>query len=119
MENKKTILLALTAVILTACALWLTSRAVTPKTVTWDDALAEAEQGGYRIITTADLAARFEKNPAEMLLVDTRQEWEFRTGHIKGAVNFPMEPTGWSRWRKASALETLLGTDKDRSLVFY
>lgn len=119
MENRKTILLALTAVILTASALWLTSRAVTPKTATWDDVLAEAKKGGYSIITTEALAARFKKNPAEMLLVDTRQEWEFRTGHIKGAVNFPMEPTGWSRWRKAGALETLLGTDKDRSLVFY
>ena len=119
MENKKTILVALAAVILTASALWLTSRAVTPKTVTWDDVLAEAKQGGYRLITTKELAARFENNPAEMLLVDTRQEWEFRTGHIKGAVNFPMEPTGWSRWRKAGALETLLGSDKDRSLVFY
>ena len=119
MENKKTILLALTAVILTAGALMLTSRAVTPKTTTWNDVVAEAKQGGYRIITTEDLAARFKKNPSEMLLVDTRQEWEFRTGHIKGAVNFPMEPTRWSRWRKAGALETFLGPGKDRFLVFY
>jgi hypothetical protein len=30
-----------------------------------------------------------------------------------------MEPTAWSRWRKAGALEALLGPDKDRLIVFY
>jgi hypothetical protein len=51
--------------------------------------------------------------------VDTRQEWEFRTGHIQGARNFPMESTGWSRWRKAGALEAFLGPDRQRPIVFY
>jgi rhodanese-related sulfurtransferase len=54
-----------------------------------------------------------------MLLVDTRQEWEYRTGHIKGALNFPMEPTWMSRWRNKGALENFLGPDKERYLVFY
>jgi rhodanese-related sulfurtransferase len=53
------------------------------------------------------------------LLVDTRQEWEYRSGHIRGATNFPIEPTWWSRWRKAGALEAVLGPDKDRLIVFY
>ena len=39
------------------------------------------------------------------MLIDTRQDWEYRTGHIQGAINFPMEPTWWSRWRKADASE--------------
>jgi rhodanese-related sulfurtransferase len=51
--------------------------------------------------------------------LDTRQEWEYRTGHIKKAVNFPIEPTWLSRWRKKSALETFLGPDKNRLIVFY
>jgi len=51
--------------------------------------------------------------------VDTRQEWEYRTGHIRGAVNFPMEPTWLSRWRKKNALAQLLGADKNRTIVFY
>jgi 3-mercaptopyruvate sulfurtransferase SseA len=40
-------------------------------------------------------------------------------GHIKGAVNFPMEPTAWSRWWKKSELAAELGPDKDRFIVFY
>ena len=75
--------------------------------------------GGYKIITTEELSERYQKDANSLLLVDTRQEWEYRTGHLKGAVNFPMEPTWWSRWRKASALETFLGPDKDRTIIFY
>lgn len=119
MQNKATTFIALLAVLLTVGALWLTNRAVAPKEATWDDVLAEANAGGYQIITTEELSERYLKDAKSLLLVDTRQEWEYRTGHLKGAVNFPMEPTGWSRWRKASALEALLGPDKDRTIAFY
>jgi rhodanese-related sulfurtransferase len=53
------------------------------------------------------------------LLVDTRQDWEYRTGHIKNAVNFPIEPSAWGRWRAESPLAKFLGSDKDRIIVFY
>lgn len=119
MQNKKMTFIALVAVLLTVGALWLTNRAVTPKQATWDDVLAEGKNGGYRIITTEELSERYQKDSNGLLLVDTRQEWEYRTGHLKGAVNFPMEPTAWSRWRKASALESFLGPDKDRPVIFY
>jgi hypothetical protein len=115
----KSALIALAAVLLTVSALWLTSQSVTPREATWEDVLNEAKTGGYRIITTGELAREYEDKSGSILLVDTRQEWEFRTGHIRGALNFPMEPTWWSRWRKAEALETLLGPDKDRFIVFY
>jgi hypothetical protein len=52
-------------------------------------------------------------------MVDTRQEWEYRTGHIENAGNFSMEPTWWARWSKADELEEFLGPDRDRLLVFY
>jgi hypothetical protein len=119
MQNKKTTFIALVAVLLTIGALWFTNRAVTPKQSTWDDVLAEGKSGNYQIIKTEDLANLYQKDASGVFLVDTRQEWEYRTGHIQGAVNFPMEPTAWSRWRKASTLETFLGPDKDRTLVFY
>ena len=99
--------------------LWFTNRAVTPKVATWNDVLKEGKQGGYRIIKTEDLWERYQKDPANILLVDTRQEWEYRTGHIKGAVNFPMEPTWWSQVRKKKSMEAFLGLDKNRFIVFY
>jgi hypothetical protein len=119
MQSKKVTLIALVAVFLTVGALWFTNRAVTPKQATWDDVLAEARNGGYKIISTEELAERYQKDAKSLLLVDTRQEWEYRTGHLLGGVNFPIEPTSWSRWRKASALEVFLGPDKDRTIIFY
>ena len=114
MNGVRKTLLAFMAIAITAGALWFTNRSVTPKEATWEDVQNEAEQGGYHIINTEELWKRYSKNPNSLLLVDTRQEWEYRTGHIKGALNFPMEPTWYSRWRKKGNLETFLGTDKDR-----
>ena len=119
MKDTKKALFALVAVIITSGYLWQANRVVTPKAATWNDVLTEARQGGYRIISTDELWQRYEKDPGKMLLVDTRQEWEYRTGHIKGAFNFPIEPTWMSRWRNKSALGKFLGPDKVRSLVFY
>lgn len=119
MQNTKTTLVALVAVLITLGSLWWTNRAVMPQQATWDEVLAEGINGGYQIMTTDELTRRYQQDAGGLLLVDIRQEWEFRTGHLKGAVNFPMEPTWWSRWRKASALEKFLGPDKNRRLVFY
>jgi 3-mercaptopyruvate sulfurtransferase SseA len=119
MQNRKTTFIALVAVLTTVGTLWFTNRTVAPGPATWDDVLAEAKAGGYKVMTTEELSERYQKNTKSLLLVDTRQEWEYRTGHLKGALNFPVEPTWWSRWRKASALETFLGPDKDRTVIFY
>ena len=119
MKNIKKGLLALLAIAVTVGSLWFTNGAVTPTEATWEDVELEASLGGYKLISASELWERYRKNPDSMLLVDTRQEWEYRTGHIKGAVNFPMEPTWFSRWKKKGALETFLGPDKDRSIVFY
>ena len=115
---KKTVF-ALVAITITAGYLWHANRVVTPKAATWNDILAEAQQGGYRIIDTDALWNRYQKDPETLLLVDTRQEWEYRTGHIKGAFSFPIEPTWLSRWRNKGALEKFLGPDKNRFIVFY
>ena len=111
------------AVILLCCCLTgllvLTNLAVTPKESTWEDVLAEAEKGGYKIITSDVLIEKFLQNKENLLIVDTRQDWEYRTGHIKGALNFPMEPTWWARWQKKDKLKQFLGSDKLRFIVFY
>ena len=119
MQRKGTTLLALAAAALTLSVLWYLQRPVIVKEATWEDVKAEAQSGGYRLINTEELAKLYRQPPANLLLVDTRQDWEYRSGHIKGAVDFPMEPTWWSRWRSQSRLAALLGPDKDRPAVFY
>lgn len=119
MKRSVSIFVGATAVILAIFFVWFEQRPVTPKAATWNDVLAEAGAGGYQIITTDKLSERYQDAPEALLLVDTRQEWEYRTGHLKGALNFPMEPGWWSRWRKGGDLEAFLGSDKERLLVFY
>ncbi len=119
MKDSRKAIIAAVAVALTLGALWHTNRVIPPKEATWVDVRAEARRGGYRLITTDELSRQYTQNHESLMLVDTRQEWEYRTGHIKKAVSFPMEPTWLSRWRNRGALAKLLGPDKNRLLVFY
>ena len=119
MRNLPRVLVAAVAVALTAGTLWFTQRAAPARQVTWEDVAVEARRGGYRIMGTEELWQLYQQDPQAMLLVDTRQEWEYRTGHIQGAVSFPMEPTWLSRWQKRGELKKLLGSDRNRLLVFY
>ncbi len=117
--NWKRLWLPLLAITVTVGVLWFTNREVTPREPKWNDVVVEAREGGYRLINTDGLRQRYEADPRSILLVDARQDWEFAMGHIKGAVNFPMEPTAWSRWRKRGKLAQALGPDKNRFIVFY
>lgn len=119
MKKLPSFLFALAAMSLTLALVWYMQRPAAPKQASWDDVVTEARAGGYRIISTEELAERYQADPSSLMMIDTRQEWEFRTGHISSAVNFPMEPTAWARWRRAAALEEFLGPDRDRLLVFY
>jgi 3-mercaptopyruvate sulfurtransferase SseA len=119
MKVSQTTYLALITMVATVGALWLTNRTVAPKEATWNDVVEESTRGNYRLISTDELAKLYQQEGTGLLLIDTRQDWEFRTGHISGAINFPMEPTKWARWRKAAELEKVLGPDKERALVFY
>ena len=119
MKGKISIIIAALIVLITAGSVWYKQAPVVPKESSWNDVIVESTAGGYRIIATDELANLYRKSPESMLLIDTRQEWEYRTGHMKGALNFPMEPTWWSRFSKADELEELLGPDKGKLLVFY
>ena len=119
MKDTHKVIIALMGIVITMGAIWHTHRVVPPKEATWEDVEAEARQGGYGLISTDELSRKYAAKPESLLLVDTRQEWEYRTGHIKGALIFPMEPTWLSRWRNKGALEKFLGPDKNRLIVFY
>jgi 3-mercaptopyruvate sulfurtransferase SseA len=119
MENRRTTFLALIAVLLTLGALWYIHRPVILQETTLAAVEAEAVRGGYRLMSTEALAELYRQDRAKVLLVDTRQDWEYRSGHMEGAVNLPLEPTAWSRWRSQERLAALLGPDRDRLVVFY
>ena len=86
---------------------------------TIDNVRAEAVRGGYRLIDFKELRGRLEREPGRILLVDTRQDWEHRTGHIPASINFSFEPTLWARLKNRRALREALGADTSRPLVFY
>jgi predicted sulfurtransferase len=117
--KRHTLWLPMLALTTTILMLAYTARKPEPSQATLENVRTEARNGGYRLITTEELWGWFQADSNDLLLVDTRQEWEYRSGHIRGAVNFPMEPTWLSRWRKKSALPQLMGTDKNRTIVFY
>jgi hypothetical protein len=120
MDTFKRLLVCLAAMALTLGWLWLAHRPPPPvQDATLAQVQDEAARGGYRLLNTAELARLYQHPPAKLLLVDTRQDWEYRSGHIKGAVSFPLEPTWWSRWRAQRPLAALLGPDKNRLVVFY
>ena len=93
--------------------------ATTPFAASMAEVQKEAEQGGYQLLTSDELWGLVSGEPSGVLLVDTRQEWEYASGHIAGAVNFPMEPTWLARLTKRGELEQFLGPDKEKRVVFY
>ena len=99
-------------------ALGLTSGLGKATAATMAQVQKEAERGGYQLIATDELRDLIGRIPG-VLLVDTRQDWEYAAGHIEGAVNFPMEPTWLGRLTKRGELEQFLGPDKQRQIVFY
>lgn len=119
MTRKGTLFLALVVAALTLGVLWRLHRPPVVKEATMAEVQAEAARGGYRLIGTEELAKICQQPPPGFLLVDTRQAWEYQSGYIEGAVNFPMEPTWWCRWRSETPLAKLLGPDKSRLVVFY
>ncbi len=54
---------ALAAMSLTIVFVWYGQRPALPKQATWDDVMAEAEAGGYKIISTEELADRYRTEP--------------------------------------------------------
>ena len=106
----------LAAVIL---ALWYVQRPAPPLQSDMTQVRLEADTGGYRLIDADTLWQLYQTGHDNLLLVDTRQEWEYNAGHITGSLLFPIEPTWWARWQGRGKLRTLLTPHKDKTIVFY
>jgi hypothetical protein len=107
------------AVLITVLVLWYSHLPVPIVASNMAQVEQEAENGGYRLIDVEALSKLYQSNREKILLVDTRQEWEHRAGHIAESVNFPLEPTWWARWQKKGDLKAFLGPDKEKTIVFY
>jgi hypothetical protein len=107
------------SLMLVARSLWLFNRHRLMGIPSWEEMLAEAEAGGYRLINTWELAALERDDTVPTLLVDTRRTRDYRSGHIPGAVNFHLITTWWGKLLARRSFARLLGTDRDRILVFY
>ena len=81
--------------------------------------LQEAANGKYQLIDVEKLWELYQDSSREILLIDTRQDWEYRTGHINGASHFSMETNWFSRLIQRHALAQALGPDKEKILIFY
>lgn len=97
----------------------LTAAAKEPLTDAAEAVQQEAEKGNYRLIDVDQLWEIYQDNETNALLIDTRQEWEFQTGHIAGSAHFSMETTWFARLIQRGPMAQALGPDKDRILVFY
>ncbi|NNG00830.1 MAG: rhodanese-like domain-containing protein [Desulfobacteraceae bacterium] len=105
--------------VMTIGILWFHHQTGLPRQSSPENVALEARNGGYQLISSEALWQLYKTTPRDILIVDTRQGWEYRSGHIRGAVNFPMEPTWTARWTSGRKLKQLLGPDKDRSIFFY
>ena len=119
MKSIRFLLMPIVGVSVTVLVLWYFHLPVPVVASNMAQVEVEAATGGYRLIDVEALSTLYQADREKILLVDTRQEWEHRAGHIAGSVNFPMEPTWWARWQRKGDLATLLGPQKDKSIVFY
>jgi predicted sulfurtransferase len=117
---KKIIVIQLLLLLLTGCAVYdyYKSRYGTR---THETVTNEAKKGRYNLITPEDIKREYLNNPASLFLVDTRQEWEYESQHIQGAVNLPVKPYWWYPYypKNRKDLRNILGPDKNRRVIFY
>ncbi len=95
--------------------------AVAAETPTWwAEAVREGERKGYRVINLEELTA-LSKAGDDLLLIDARPAYEYRAGHIPGAVNLEFHPGDKLQFssEKRDHLKKLIGPDKDRPVVIY
>jgi hypothetical protein len=119
MKSIRSILMPSFAVSITFFVLWYSHLQVPIVASNMGQVELEAENGGYRLINLDTLSKLYKSDLEKILLVDTRQEWEHRAGHIAGILNFPLEPTWWARWQIKGELKMFLGPEKEKSIVFY
>jgi rhodanese-related sulfurtransferase len=86
----------------------------------------EVQQGGYGIVTTEELKGMIDAGK-EMLIIDTMPyEDSYKKSHIPGAKQFLFPIPEMREWdaketdgKSVEQFKTLLGPDKDKTIVVY
>ena len=86
----------------------------------------EVQRGEYMLITTAELKSDLD-GKKDILVIDTMPyEASYKKNHIPGAKQFLFPIPDMEQWdtketagKTQAEFEELLGTDKDRMIVFY
>ena len=81
----------------------------------------EATRGGYKVLTAKELKEWIDQKK-DMVIVDTMPyEASYKKHHIPGAVNveFPIPEIPSLDDKKKEELIKAIGTDKDKTIVFY
>ncbi len=86
----------------------------------WEQAVLEAQKDGYTLATQADLNTLYESGQ-DILIVDVRPEYEYKSDHLPQAVNmeFHLGDRLELKPQKRGAFQKLLGPDKNRTIVIY
>ena len=76
----------------------------------WSDTGKRASAGGYGLITFQELNGLIQSGK-DFVLLDVRPDYEYKDGHIAGALNFEFHLGHRSRLEpeRVEALKTLLG----------
>ena len=86
----------------------------------------EVERGGYQVVTTDELKQWIDSKK-DMLIVDTMPyDASYKKGHVPGALQFLFPIPDMNTWdtketdgKSRADYETLLGVDKDKTIVIY
>lgn len=86
----------------------------------WHQALEEADENGFLLMTPEELKKNM-KSGLDFLLLDVRPDYEYDTGHILRAINFEFHLGDRLRLEpgKEQAVEEILGKDKNNKIVIY
>lgn len=86
----------------------------------------DTNAGGYDLITTAELKKKID-DKADMIIIDTMPyEDSYKKEHVPGALQFLFPIPDMPEWNSAETagktqadFETMLGPDKDKTIVIY
>lgn len=111
---------SIVVVFLALCLVFPTVARSADEDIWWESAREEAEQEGYRLINTRELAEVLDSDSTAIIL-DVRADYEYMAGHIPDAENleFDLGDRIGLDDEKRAAFTELVGSDKQRRLIIY